>query len=343
MNILYTLEHDVSLGDSLTNFHAHLSAVKYKYPYSNIYAVIHPRTYNTGVHVILMNKGLIDFVLPFPISNIDDPLNYHYNEVLKNVNFEFVIHTQHSSEVGIEKIVNFFPASVTHLAANELKNGFQNLFQFLEVNMDDSYLKILQESYNTNYVDKFVNDMLSLSTGMKSMGLFTNSTRPFANMTDEGVSRIIDCANDNNMFTYLLGTSKFNVYNPLIMNWEGTTNQIYGNSKNLIGTGWNKTLALMSKLDVIVTPPTGAAMIPATLHKNVILINGGDSTIMEDCMKVYAGKSLYTGIPCNCENYPCNTPELKNLERYMNCKSTVPKCLNQDLNIQALDSILTKI
>ena len=335
MNVLYTLEHDVSLGDSLTNFHQHLSPIKFKFPDCNIYAIIHPRTYNAGVHEILLNQGLIDFVFPFPISNIDDSCNFHYKQMLKSINFGYVIYNKHLSNLGIDKLVDTFPMG-THLETNDVRIGFQNLNQFLSIEAVD-YPKIISESYTTNYIEKFL-ESCNLN-GKKSIGLFTNSTRHFSNMTHIGVSKIIECASENGIFTYILGTKKSNLYNKNGIYWDSTTSKSYPNSRNLIGTGWNKTLAIMQKLDAIITPPTGAAMIPPILHKKVILLNGGDSPIMTDCLKSYTDNKFTYPIPCLCENYPCHDNFIKNETKYIDCKCKIPACLNGDLNIGVLNNV----
>ena len=116
--ILYVWEHDVSLGDALTNFHAHLSIVKDRNPLSIIYVISHPRTYNTGVLNLLIDKGLIDFVYPFQISKLNDELNGHFKNLLINLNIDIIIHNKHTEYESVKLLQDEFKNSI-HLQTND--------------------------------------------------------------------------------------------------------------------------------------------------------------------------------------------------------------------------------
>lgn len=343
--ILYVWEHDVSLGDSLTNFHAHLCVVKNKYPLSIIHAIVNPRTYNTGVTNLLINKGLIDFVYPFHINKIDNDINVSYKNLLLNINFDIVIHNKHSSVESTNLIKKIFDKQI-HLQTSESNFKFEDLFEYFNISYGDEYLRILKECYHTNYVDLFVKSYLDKSNNKKTMALFSGSTRPLANLGKDGINIITKLAEELKIHVFLVGTSMHNLYNNNGVNWEEIYKLDYLNSTNLIGNNWIKTTSLLNKLDIVVSGPTGASMITPLINKSQIVIMGGDSPIMEGCLNGYTLSKYTSIVKCECENYPCGLHNKinSNVTKYNTCISNSnPICLNEELNLESIKNLLLKI
>jgi hypothetical protein len=340
IKVLYVWQHDVSLGDSLTNFYSHLSLIKEKHPNSIIYAVVNPRTYNTSVTNIFLQKGLIDFVYPFYIKNIEE--NHAYKFILENTKFDLIIHNQHSEKDVLELTRKTFPTGL-HLQTLESNFGLLNIFEYCQVNHND-FLKILKKSYHTDYISEFANRTLSVSD-KKKVCIFSGSTRPLANVGYKGLQKIIDLTSSLNFHNFLVGTSTFNLYSKDGIDWNCIYENTYENTTNLIGNNWYKILEVMKKSDIIISGPTGAAMIPPLINKNQILILGGDSPIMEGCINGYTNQEYTSKLPCKCVNYPCdvNNSKTDNI-KYNKCfVDKNPLCLNEEINVDDLSNILKSI
>lgn len=339
INVLYIWTHDVSLGDSLTNFHRHISIIKYKNPNSIIHCIVNPRTYNTGVTNILLLKGLIDFVYPMEASYIHNQIYDSYKNVLININFDMLIFNELVPENTLSIFSEIFPKSLK-LKTENCKLKLVSIFEYYNFILDEKSLNIIKDSYNKNYVLEFVNNTIKLSDGKKTIGIFVGSTRKFANISQTGLKNIINAANELNIYTYLLGTSKFNLYNINGINWSNIFNNQYENNCNLIGNNWIKTLGLIDKLNGIVSGPIGAAMIPPLFDKNMIIIYGGDSSIMYGCLDWYTKMNNILSVECKCKNYPCdpnNINIMPDLDKYSKCRNDgTPYCINDELDIEGL-------
>ena len=342
--ILYIWEYDVSFGDSLTNFHENLSLVRNKLPLSIIYAVINPRTYNTGVTNLLLSKGLIDFVYPFNISKINEESNNSFKTLIKYLDVDIIIHNNYSSIKSVELIKEMFSNKI-HLQTPNSNFGLNDLFKYFNINYGDEYLGILKKSYHSNYINQFVDTCIETSNNKKTIAIFSGSTRPLANVGKEGVTNIINLIDFLNMHTFLVGTSINNLYDINGVNWEEIYTNNYKSSTNIIGNNWTKTTALLDKVDIIISGPTGAAMISPLINKKQILILGGDSPIMKDCINEYTYNEYTLNLKCNCINYPCDINSVKkNKELYDTCfKEKNAKCLNENLNIIDLQTLLEQL
>ena len=342
--ILYIWEHAVSFGDSLTNFHAHLSVVKNKYPLSIIYVIVNPLTYNTGVTNLLLTKGLIDFVYPFYINKINDGYNFYYKNLLIKNNIYIVIHNNGSSEESVNLIKNIFNDQI-HLQTSECDFKLQNLFNYFNISYGNEYLSILKESYHADYVSLFVNSHLEKTNNKKTIALFSGSTRPLANIAKEGVEIITKLANELNIYVFLVGTSIHNLYDTNGLNWEDIYSRDYQGSTNLIGNNWVKTVSILNKMDLIISGPTGASMMAPLINKNQIIVTGGDTSIMEGCLDSYTFLKYTTKLKCGCENYPCDVNAKKvNIDLYKKCfDDKHPLCLNENLNQESLKDLLMNI
>jgi len=342
VNILYIWEHDVSLGDSLTNFHQHLSIVKEKYPRSLIHCIVHPRTYNTGVTNIFLMKGLIDFVYPSDLKN-SNTLDENYKNILINSDIDIVIHTPNNSEYTIKYFKNLLTKSI-HLQTEQCNFNLISLFDYFGIKNNDQFLKAIKNSHNKNYITEFINETLSFSQ-KKTVGLFVGSTRPLANINEIGLNKILNLTNELNMFSYLLGTSKFNLYNINGVNWNDIFNKEYDSLCNLVGNNWFKTIELMKKLDIIICGPTGASMIPSMINIPMIIVYGGDSSIMHGCLNGHTNFENIFQLNCNCSNYPCDpNNKMQNIDKYNQCfKEKIPRCLNEEIDSYSLRKILEKI
>lgn len=353
-NILYVWHHDVSLGDSLTNFHAHLCSLKHKHPNSIIHVIIHPRTYNTDVHTILTNKGIIDFVYPIELDRIENNVYRYFNHILKNINFDIVLHNVHTDPKMVGKFKTLFPNAL-HLETFNSKFGLTKLSDYTSVSENTKQFNtILKTSYNTNYIDKFISDVLSLSNDKKTVGLFVGSTRKLANVHSVGLSKIVNTINKFGYYAYLLGTKSFNPYATGDgIDWRKIYQFNNENCYNLVGNNWIKTINLIQKLDCVISSPTGASMIPPLINKKQLLILGGDSPIMESCLTNYTNLKDTSFSRCNCVNYPCritdgpkgtqNGPN-SDLIKYNKCESeSDPYCLNEDINLEDIEKFLVSI
>ena len=334
--ILYIWEHAVSFGDSLTNFHAHLSVVKNKYPLSIIYVIVNPLTYNTGVTNLLMNKGLIDFVYPFYINKINEGDNFYYKNLLLKNNIDIIIHNNGTSYDTINLVKSIFNNQI-HLQTLELTH---NLLMLLP-----EYLSILKGSYHDDYISLFVNSCLEKTNNKKTIALFSGSTRPLANIAKEGVNIITKLANELNIHVFLVGTSVHNLYDINGLNWEDIYGQDYQGSTNLIGNNWVKTVSILNKMNLIISGPTGASMMAPLINKNQIIVIGGDTSIMEGCLDSYTFSKYTTKLKCRCENYPCDVTAKKvNIDLYKKCfENKHPLCLNENLNQENLRELLINI
>ena len=339
INILYVWQHDVSLGDSLTNFHSHLCIIKQKHPNSIIYTIVHPRTYNTSVVNVFLKKGLIDFVYPFYIKNINIDENYDYKCILERTKFELVIHNQHSEKDVVDITKKMYPNSL-HLQTFESAYGLLNILEYCQINHTD-FLKTIKDGYHIDYINEFVKNILSISN-KKKVCIFSGSTRPLANIGYEGLQKIINITSSLNFHNFLVGTSIFNLYDKHGQNWNSIYEKSYVNTTNLIGNNWYKTLEVMKKCDIIISGPTGAAMISPVINKKQILILGGDSPIMDDCINVYTNQQYTNKLPCKCVNYPCGLNNLKiDLIKYNKCfNEKHPICLNEEINVEDLTELL---
>ena len=340
VKILYIWEHDVSLGDTLTNFYSHLSLLKDKYKHSIVYAIIHPRTYNTNVSDILLKKGIVDYVYPLNISQIHNQVYFPYKNLLDNIDIDIILHNQHTSYETCELVKKWKP-DCKFIQTQESNFGYESLFDHCNTDYS-TFLRKLKESYHTNYIEKFVNDIISNS---KKLAIFFGSTRKLANISNIGVKKIINVANRLNYQPYLVGTTLFNVYDSTGVDWKSIYSEKYDGAINLIGNNWNKTLEFINTCDVVISGPTGAAMLSPLVNKNQILILGGDSPIMEGCISGYTDVKYTRLLPCKCENYPCD-PHLdkKNLIKYTTCFETGnPVCLNEELNYEDLLDVLRNI
>jgi len=342
--ILYIWDHAVSFGDSLTNFHAHLSVVKNKYPFSIIYVIVNPLTYTTGVTNLLIDKGLIDFVYPFFINKINNDDSGYYKELLLKINVDIVIHNNGTSEETVNLVKSIFNNQI-HLQTSECDFKLQNLFNYFNISYGNEYLSILKESYHTNYVSLFVNSYLAKTNNKKTLALFSGSTRPLANIAKEGVDIITKLANELNIHVFLVGTSIHNLYDINGLNWEDIYSRDYQGSTNLIGNNWAKTVSILNKVDLIISGPTGASMMAPLINKHQIIITGGDSSIMEGCLDSYTFLKYTTKLKCSCENYPCDVNAKKtNIDLYKKCfDDKHPFCLNQNLNQESLRNLLMNI
>jgi len=342
--ILYIWEHAVSFGDSLTNFHAHLSVVKNKYPLSIIYVIVNPLTYNTGVTNLLMNKGLIDFVYPFYINKINEGDNFYYKNLLLKNNIDIIIHNNGTSYDTINLVKSIFNNQI-HLQTLECDFKLQNLFDYLNISPGNEYLSILKESYHDDYISLFVNSCLEKTNNKKTIALFSGSTRPLANIAKEGVNIITKLANELNIHVFLVGTSVHNLYDINGLNWEDIYGQDYQGSTNLIGNNWVKTVSILNKMNLIISGPTGASMMAPLINKNQIIVIGGDTSIMEGCLDSYTFSKYTTKLKCRCENYPCDVTVKKvNIDLYKKCfENKHPLCLNENLNQENLRELLINI
>lgn len=335
--ILYVWHHDVSLGDSITNFHSDLSLFKEQDENCIIYTIIHPRTYNTGVCNILLNKGLIDFV--FPIL-LDDIFNHNYTHYLKVFpKFDIVVHNRHNNEILVKKLISYFSNSV-HIQTEESDFKLLSVFEYFNIKYSE-FSTTLKKSYHRNYTDDIINFWLNKSNGKKTAAIFPCSTRELANINKIGIKNIVNALNEKNYHSYLVGTSAFNLYNENGVDWNSALECNYENCDNLIGNNWIKLSKLLKLVDIIISGPTGAAMIPPLFNKKCALILGGDSSIMEGCINSYTNQETIK-IPCNCINYPCDINQEKlDKTKYNVCFSKKhPICLNEDINIEKLKEIL---
>lgn len=342
---LYVVEHDMSFGDSLTNFHSHISFIKDKYPFSIIYVIVHPRTFNTGVTNLLIDKGLIDFAFPLELGKINSDNNIFFKTHLLNLGVDYVVVNKHTSQESVNLFIQLFK-NVEFLQTPESSFGIGDLFEYFKISFNEEYLKILKKSYHTDYVSQFTESCISVSNNKKTVALFSGSTRVLANLGKEGVRRISELTFKLNQHLFLVGTSKYNLYNVNEgVNWSEIYNCDYQTATNLIGNNWSKTISLLKRVDMIISGPTGAAMISPLINKKQILILGGDSPIMKDCINGYTYNEYTLNLKCNCVNYPCGINLVKtNKELYDTCfTQRNAKCLNENLNINDLQSLLEKI
>jgi len=344
--ILYVWHHDVSLGDSLTNFHVQLCWIKKIHPRSVIYTIVHHRTYNTDVCSLLLNKGIIDFVFPINLDNINSNDYGDFRYILQNVNFDIVIHNNHSPVECVDNIKFLFPQSL-HIQSNNSNFGLTKYHDYVSSFDGDSNSSIvLQDSYSKNYVDYFVNDAISLSNSKKTVAIFAGSTRKLANLHNIGLKKLINTVNDCGFFSYLIGSKNFNPYSENGINWKEIYNEEYENCCNLLGNNWIKNMEFLKKVNCVISSPTGASMIPPLIEKNMILILGGDSPIMENCVRNFTNFKNISLVDCKCVNYPCgiNVKANPNLSKYDLCNSNSnPVCLNEELNLESIKNLLNKI
>jgi hypothetical protein len=344
--ILYVWRHDVSLGDSLTNFHDQLSWIKKIHPRSVIYTIVHHRTYNTDVCSLLLNKGIIDFVYPIHVDNINSEEYKSFLYILQNVNFDVVIHNNHSTVECVNNIKSLFPRSL-HIQSNFSNFGLTTYYDYVGTfDGDLKYTAVLHDSYSKNYVDYFVNDAISLSNGKKTVAIFAGSTRKLANLHNAGLKKLINAVNECGFFPYLIGSKNFNPYNENGINWNEIYTDEYENCCNLLGNNWIKSIEFLKKVNCVISSPTGAAMIPPLIEKNMILILGGDSPIMESCLRGFTNFKNISLVDCKCVNYPCgiNVKVNPNLSKYDLCNSNSnPVCLNEELNLESVKNLLNKI
>lgn len=341
-NIIYVFEHDVSLGDSLTNFHAHLSLFKERLDRCRIFALLHPRTYNTHVHQLLLEKGLIDYVFPVIASNIESKEYSSYLNILRDI--DIVIYPKENilDTVNIFKKI-FFKS--THLQCPESNFGLENIYTYLQVESDEYISSVLKDSYRINNIHNTVDEIFNNSTS-KKIGLFIGSTREYANVNEIGLNCILEGFSSEQYIFYLLGTSKFNIYDPDNgVSWNEIDNIEHDGLVNLIGYNWIYTSKFMSKLDVIISGPTGAAMIPPLYSHKTILLNGGDSPILEACLNGFTDKNNVYFLNSNCINFPCDPNiKIKDKIQFDTCREVKrPQCLNESLDIMKLKSLVDKI
>lgn len=344
--ILYVWRHDVSLGDSLTNFHNELCWIKEKHPRSVIYIIIHHKTHNTDVCTLLLYKGLIDFVYPIHVDNINSSEYLDFLYVLKSVNFDIVIHNYHSTTESVETIKSLFPKSL-HIQSHRSNFGLMDYYDYVGTfDGDPKFCKILRESYSKNYIDFFVKDAISLTKGKKSVVIFSGSTRPLANIHKVGLKKIIDVVNECGYFSYLVGSKNFNPYNMHGVNWSEIYNVDYGDCCNLLGNNWIKNIEFLKKVNTVISSPTGASMIPPLIEKNMLVILGGDSPIMESCLRIYTNLNNVTFSKCDCINYPCGLYNKINADeqKFNLCKLTSnPICINEDINLDYIKKHLMSL
>jgi hypothetical protein len=331
--ILYIFGTDGSLGDSLTNFHADLCVLKEKFPRSVIHTIVHPRTYNTGVTELLLNKGIVDFV--YPINLTKESLNQCelYISTLLNINFQVVLHNGHNTQESVDFFMNIFTESV-HIQNQLNMFDMKTIHEYFNVT-EVEFLEILKKSYRKHYITDIHDFIDHHYINTKLCGLFFGSTRELANVSSIGIIKIINMLRENEIIPVLYGSREYNVYDPNNKNWDKLYNLEYKNSLNMIGLGWHKTISLLHKMDFIICGPTGAAMIPPLFNLKMLLIKGGDSKIMEDCIRSYSGFNNIKMINCLCENYPCgySTSHINQI-KYEKCNATRhPYCLNEEINI----------
>jgi hypothetical protein len=340
VKILYVWEHDVSLGDSLTNFYSHLSILKEKHRDSIIYVIIHPRTYNTDVSNILLERGLIDFVFPIHINKVNDVIYDHYMSLLQNIKFDIILHNQHSQKSSCELINDIYPDALI-LQTMESDFGYLPLFEYCDLNHVE-FLEKLRKVYHTDYTLDFVRRATSHASFQKKVCIFSGSTRPLASISSEGINKIVEATSDLGYHNFLIGTSTFNIYTDSGVNWNVIYGHEYKNTTNLIGNNWNKTLKFINESDVVISGPTGAAMISPLINKKQILIVGGDSPIMEGCINGYTNGIDTLKCKCKCVNYPCDPHNTKiDIEKYNGClERNNAMCLNEELNIDELGRLL---
>lgn len=343
LKILYIWEHDVSMGDSFTNFHIHLSAIRDKHPSAIIYSIVHPRTYNTGVTNIFLLRGLIDYVLPLQIQEIKSPLYSHYRKILKNI--DVVIHVNHSSLKSVNILRELYPSSI-HLQTQESNFGLTSVEEYCNIYGNESD-KLIKKSFHTDYVEQFKIDVISMAENKKMIGIFAGSSRPLANLGCDGIQKIMEIARKHNIYTYLIGTSTFNIYdvNNIGVKWEGISNIDVDDSCNLVGNNWFKTISVMKNLDLIISGPTGASLISPIINMKSIVILGGDTTIMDGCLNIFTDRSYTSNINCKCVNYPCELLlEKQDIDKYNGCYSNgYAECLNNGINIDDIELKLKEL
>jgi hypothetical protein len=343
--ILYVWRHDVSLGDSLTNFHDQLSWIKKMHPRSVIYTIVHHRTYNTDVCSLLLNKGIIDFVYPIHVDNINSEEYKSFLYILQNVNFDVVIHNNHSTAECVSNIKSLFPRSL-HIQSNFSNFGLTTYYDYVGTfDGDPRNGTVLRTSYSKNYVEDFINDVISLAGDKKTVAIFAGSTRKLANLHTVGLKKIIDTANECGFFPYLVGSKNFNPYNEFGINWKEIYNQEYENCCNLLGNNWIKTIEFLKKVNCVISSPTGASMIPPLIEKKMLLLNGGDTSIMSDCLHNYTNVKNVKLSVCDCINYPCGSTDKTNPDtsKYNNCNSNSnPICLNEELDLESIKNFLNE-
>jgi len=340
--ILYILQFDTTLGDTLTNVHSDLFLIKKKYPRSVIYTIVHPRTFNTDVCNLLLNKGIVDFVYPLILESVHLEVYQNYINIFNKINFEIILYNRHCTSTCVEYFKSLFSKSF-HLQTQHSNFGLRTCHEhFNELLCMDS----LKKSYRKNYVYEFVEDLLKLSNGKKTVAIFVGSTRPLANLHNIGLQKIINIVNEIGLFPYLMGSKTFNPYNENGVNWNEIYEIDYKECCNLMGINWIKSIELLKTVNCVISSPTGASMIPPLIGKNMLLINGGDSPIMEGCLNAYTDCKNIEFMKCNCVNYPCGLHNKKNIDikKYNFCLSeNSPTCLNEELNITDIKNYLSKI
>jgi len=279
------------------------------------------------------------------MCKINEDSNYDFRNLIQNLDIDIIIHNNYSEIKCVELIKEMFVNKI-HLQTSGCNYGLDDLFQYFNINYGNEYLSILKQCYHSNYIDEFVKKCIETSNNKKTIAIFSGSTRPFANIGKEGVTNIVKLINSLNMHAFLVGTSINNLYDTNNgVNWEKIYKNDYEGSTNIIGNNWIKIITLLNRVDMVITGPTGAAMIPPLINKKQIIILGGDSPIMEGCLDGYTLPEYTTKLKCMCENYPCeSTINIKNQSLYDTCfNEKNPQCLNKNININDLKQLLISI
>ena len=339
-----------SLGDTINNVHTWIDRLKFIYPRSIIHAIFHQDT-DFNVESILTKKGIIDSVYPIDCHNFNiwDDCNWSCCRRLLKNSYDIVLFSPWERENTIVWIKEKYPNAELLSADNTLKNILSYTEEKTGLTYHEYSRDIIRARFSLNLTEEFVSDCVTIvkQNGYEKFTcLFGNSSRLLSNMELDGMRKVIETCNINGFFCFICGTTTSNLYNNE-MDWESTHSKSYGSgSCNVVGTGWEKTIELMKKSNVVIAGPTGICMVPPLFGIRMIWIEGGSSQIMEGCLSSYTLYDNITRIKCNCPHFHCDINRSGFLvnEKYNQCvEKRMPACLNSELNTEGLNIALKTI
>jgi DNA-binding CsgD family transcriptional regulator len=131
-------------------------------------------------------------VYPIHVDNINSEEYKSFLYILQNVNFDVVIHNNHSTAECVNNIKSLFPRSL-HIQSNFSNFGLTTYYDYVGTfDGDPRNGTVLRTSYSKNYVEDFINDVISLAGDKKTVAIFAGSTRKLANLHTVGLKKIID-------------------------------------------------------------------------------------------------------------------------------------------------------
>lgn len=352
--ILFVCSLNSSLGDTINNVHAWIDRLKFIYPRSIIHAIFHQDTH-FNVENILSKKGIIDSVYPMDCQsfNIWDNYNWNcYKRLLKNL-YDIILFSPWEKEDTILWLKKKYPNA--ELLSADIDNKFvsKNILNYTEEKTGLTYHEysrdIIKVRFSLNLTEVFVEECVSIAkqNGYEKFAcLFGNSSRPLSNVESDGMGKVVETCNTNGFFCFVCGTTTANPYHDVI-DWTEAHSKSYGSgSCNVVGIGWEKTIELMKRSDVVIAGPTGICMVPPHFGIRMIWIEGGNSPIMEGCLSSFTLYNNITRIKCNCPHFYCdkNRPGFVVNEKYNQCvEKRMPACLNSELNTEELSDALKTI